>query len=371
MERYAADVRSVVAEAAPDLVELGPAAAAAELEERLTRERERSTARGEKLELRHGLVVRRRGLREVLERGEAELRALMDRLGAGSAADLDRLVEDALQLRRAREELGQCEAELLQQGAGWTVEEHVRQAAGVTPERVAAEVTAAEERLAALRREHEEALRAEAAARLELRRLDGSGAAASAAAEAQEHRARILAEAGRFARLKVAHAVLNREIELYRERNQAPLLRRAGDTFRELTLGRYVRLKAESDGADRLVIVGVTAEGDERSVGQMSAGTRDQLYLALRLATLASHFESNPPVPVVLDDILINFDDDRAQAALRVLAALSRSTQVLLFTHHAHLLDIARSALPGEGCAAHVLPGPARPGQRTLAPSAA
>jgi uncharacterized protein YhaN len=367
MEQYEAAVRAAAEAVAPDLAELPPGAAAAELEDRLGRNREWSTLRAEKLELRETLTARRDALGRTLERAGAELDGLMSRLGAGSPAELERMVDAALRLRAVREELGRCEAELLQQGAGWTVEEHVRQAAGTSPERLAAEIAAAEERLAQLRREHEDAVRAEAAARADLERLDGSGAAAEVAVEVQEHRARVLEEARHFTRLKVAHAILSREIELYRERHQAPLLRRAGETFREITLGRYVRLKAEGDGGERAVIVGVTADGDERSVAQMSAGTRDQLHLALRLATLAAHFEANPPMPVVLDDLLVNFDDDRAAATLRVLAALSRSTQVLLFTHHAHLLEVARAALPADVFAEHALPAGDRPAEAAVA----
>lgn len=371
MERYEAVVGALVRETAPDVGELPAAAAAGELEERLTRSREWAAQRAEKLALRQTLIDRLEALARTVREDGAELRELMRRLGAGTPEQLDRLVERAARLTGVREELERCEAELLQQGAGWTVEEHVRQAADASPDRVAAEVAAADERLRTLRREHEEAVRAEAAARAELLRLDGSGVAAEAAAEAQEHRARALAEAERFARLKLAHALLNREIELYRERNQAPLLRRAGELFRDLTLGRYLRLKAENDDRDRPVIVAVTGDGDERSVGQMSAGTRDQLYLALRLATLTNHVESNPPMPFVLDDVLINFDDDRARAALRVLAQLSRHTQVLLFTHHVHLVDVVRSALPGEAFAEHVLPPGGKPGGLAVADSAA
>jgi uncharacterized protein YhaN len=363
MERYEAQVRAVVEAVAPDLAGLPAPAAAAELEERVARGREASTLRAEKLALRERLQARLEAQGRALRQGAAELEELERRLGAGSPDELDRLVEAAVRLRGVRQELERCESELLQQGAGWTIEEHVRQAAGTSPELVAAEIAAAEERLAALRREHEDAVRAEAEARAELQRLDGSGAAAEMAVEAQEHRARVLAEAARFSRLAVARAILGREIELYRERHQAPLLRRAGETFREITLGRYVRLKAESDGGERVVIVGVTPDGDERSVAQMSAGTRDQLYLALRLATLADHVERGPAMPVVLDDILINFDDDRTRATLQVLAAVSRRTQVLLFTHHSRLLDIARAALPPGAFVEHALPPGGRAGE--------
>jgi uncharacterized protein YhaN len=56
---------------------------------------------------------------------------------------------------------------------------------------------------------------------------------------------------------------------------------------------------------------------DEVPVEGMSDGTRDQLYLALRIAALEQHFRANGPMPVVADDLLINFDDRRAAAALR------------------------------------------------------
>jgi uncharacterized protein YhaN len=78
----------------------------------------------------------------------------------------------------------------------------------------------------------------------------------------------------------------------------------------------------------------------------MSTGTRDQLYLALRLATLDQDLAGSEPLPFVVDDILIQFDDRRAQATLEALADFSARTQVILFTHHARVVEQAR-AIPG------------------------
>jgi uncharacterized protein YhaN len=78
----------------------------------------------------------------------------------------------------------------------------------------------------------------------------------------------------------------------------------------------------------------------------MSEGTRDQLFLALRLASLERQMQGGEPVPFVLDDILMSFDDDRARDTLRVLADLCSKTQVLFFTHHAHLAELAKQAVP-------------------------
>jgi uncharacterized protein YhaN len=68
--------------------------------------------------------------------------------------------------------------------------------------------------------------------------------------------------------------------------------------------------------------------------------------LALRLASLERYLEHNEALPLVLDDVLIHFDDQRAERALAVLGELSQRVQILFFTHHARLLELARKAVP-------------------------
>jgi uncharacterized protein YhaN len=77
----------------------------------------------------------------------------------------------------------------------------------------------------------------------------------------------------------------------------------------------------------------------------MSDGTCDQFYLALRIASLEHYFTAHEPVPFIVDDVLLNFDDARAAAAIAALDTLSARTQVIFFTHHKHLVELAR------GCA--------------------
>jgi uncharacterized protein YhaN len=76
----------------------------------------------------------------------------------------------------------------------------------------------------------------------------------------------------------------------------------------------------------------------------MSDGTTDQLYLALRLASLEAYLENNEPMPFIVDDILIKFDNDRASASIEVLGELSKKTQVIFFTHHEHLVELAEKS---------------------------
>jgi uncharacterized protein YhaN len=87
----------------------------------------------------------------------------------------------------------------------------------------------------------------------------------------------------------------------------------------------------------------------------MSDGTADALYLSLRLASLEVHLDSHNPIPLIVDDCLVQFDDDRASAALKILSEMSTLTQVILFTHHQHLLDLAAENLPPGGFHSHRL----------------
>lgn len=177
----------------------------------------------------------------------------------------------------------------------------------------------------------------------ELARMDGGDAAARVAEEMQEVLAGISRMTGRYIRLKVASGVLRAEIERYRAANQGPLLSMASDLFRDLTLSSFSGLQADIDESDRPVILGLRPDGERVRVDGMSSGTRDQLYLSLRLASLVWRSRTAEPMPFIVDDILINFDEMRCQATLGALAGMADRTQVILFTHQTQIAAMARS----------------------------
>jgi uncharacterized protein YhaN len=194
----------------------------------------------------------------------------------------------------------------------------------------------------------------------EVRDLD-AGLTRYAESDAAEHAqglsvqvAEIREQALRYARLKLSSVVLAREIERYREQNQGPVLKRANALFPRLTLGRYLGIRV---GVEERQIVLVRDTGQEVPVDGLSEGTRYQLYLALRIASLERYLERNPPLPFVLDDVLIHFDDERAGAALAVLGELAERMQILFFTHHARDLALAAKSVPAARLFRHALAG--------------
>jgi uncharacterized protein YhaN len=141
----------------------------------------------------------------------------------------------------------------------------------------------------------------------------------------------------------VAAEMLDRALAAVEREGESETLRRIGELFRTLTGGAYSRVLTEigDDNVTRLTLIQRDFPDERQSVRELSEGTRDQLYLALRLAAIETHAASAPPLPFIGDDILQTFDDGRALAAMRVLGEISQKVQVILLTHHRHVLDLA------------------------------
>lgn len=180
----------------------------------------------------------------------------------------------------------------------------------------------------------------------ELKRMDGSDKAAELSDAMQQTLAKIRRLTERYIRVKLAARILREEIERYRAENQDPVLKIASRYFQKLTLSSFVGLRADIDDQGKPVLKGVRPDGAWLGVAGMSSGTRDQLYLALRLATLEWRIQTSEPMPFIVDDILINFDDDRSKATLESLADLAEKNQVILFTHHKQVFEAAQALLP-------------------------
>jgi uncharacterized protein YhaN len=179
-----------------------------------------------------------------------------------------------------------------------------------------------------------------------------------ASSQAAEHRqegafllARLREQVVEYAACCLARGILSRAVENFRQRHQGTMLGRAGKYFQELTCGAFKKLEVVEDNGGNLVLQAVRphpadpAREEWVEIDGLSDGTRDQLFLALRLAGIEEHLDRVGPMPVIADDLLVNFDNPRTEATLRCLAELSNRTQVLLLTHHEHVRELARRTL--------------------------
>ncbi len=259
------------------------------------------------------------------------------------------------QARKLAGDLNAVDQRLVHSAAGAPLEQLLREVASLNADRLPSDIEGLNRDLNELKPRNELLIGDLRSLRDELQKMDGSAQAAAAAEVAQSALATAHHGAEQYIRLRLAAAILRRYLDHYREQNQDPVIARAGELFPRLTLGSFARLKVGFDEKDRPVLLGVRPDGEEVGMEGMSDGTRDQLFLALRLASLERHLSAAEPLPFVVDDILIHFDDARASAALKVLAEFAQHTQVLLFTHHTRIRDLARDTVQSPFVTLHEL----------------
>lgn len=156
--------------------------------------------------------------------------------------------------------------------------------------------------------------------------------------EAVEQQLRDAAERWRV--LSVAAHTLDTVRRTYESQRQPEALREASSYLERLTGGRYVRVWVPL--GERALRVDDSA-GNSLAVEVLSRGTREQLFLSLRLALVGIYARRGVELPLVLDDVLVNFDARRARSAVDVLREFAEvGHQVLVFTCHEHLSAVFR-----------------------------
>jgi uncharacterized protein YhaN len=355
-EAFSRKVAMLASAVAPDLAGRSAEESAGELQRRLTAGREAQSRRQAlqkqidqeqaKLRKADGAVAELEGL----------LKAMCAEAGCKESDELPEAERRSSRRRQLEDRLRQEEERLVHLGSGSTVEDFVKDASAVDPDGIAGEIARLKEeigRLTAVKSELDQRIGSE---RTELGRMDGGDKAARIAQDIQAIIGGLERDVEHYARLKIAGRVLALAMERFREKSQGPILRKASGLFNRITCGSFDGLRTDVDPDGNPVLVGVRNGGQETvPVDGMSDGTADQLYLALRLAGLEHHLEANEPMPFVVDDILIKCDNDRAAAALQALAELSKKTQVIFFTHHRHLVELAAKNLSGSSLIEHGL----------------
>ncbi len=287
------------------------------------------------------------------QRADAELTELMTYAQAADLRELVAAEERVAKARRLAALIDELEDEIVGQGDGASLAELMQQTEGALAEQVRERIDAIEPELAACEQRVDELSARVATEEQQLERL--TRGAAEASEELAARTAQLQETVRQYLALRLGALLLHREVESYRDQHQGPVLRRAGELFPQLTLGAYSGLRAGFDKKDEQILLCVRSDGREVLVEGLSDGTRDQLYLALRLASLERYLENRPSMPLVLDDVLVHFDDARAGAALSVLGELAQRVQVLFFTHHERVAELARETIDDSVLQVHAL----------------
>lgn len=145
-----------------------------------------------------------------------------------------------------------------------------------------------------------------------------------------------------YATLLLARRMLQAAIATWESKSQPEVYRQASRYLSLMTDGRWEKVSISQEG--KLQVIDAARNALEPV--HLSLGTRQQLYLALRIALLQQADNVGRAIPVLADDILVNFDAPRRRGAARALAELARCRQVVLFTCHEEVVKALRKADP-------------------------
>ena len=339
---YVRKVRKAIAEFAPDLADTETDEAVLTIEERLEKAQDLHGRHKDRAETAASLRKRIEEIERERKEAWASVQPLKRAAGEDGICGLKSAIECSDRRRSLDRELaGICEM-LRRDGDGLPTETLAEECRDTDIDGLMARQGALEDELRILGEKRDEAAELRFRARAELDRLDSNDGAARAAADQQEAVTSMSEAAAHYARLRTSAILLRWAIDRFRREKQGPLLKRAGELFRILTLGSFERLGIQFDNRDDMLLTGVRPTGEEVPVSGLSSGTEDQLFLALRMAAVEDYLGKAPALPFVADDLFINFDPDRSAAGFEILGRLAQRTQVLFLTHHAHLVDTAR-----------------------------
>jgi uncharacterized protein YhaN len=268
------------------------------------------------------------------EAGASEVAVLQRAIATAAAkAELDARVEAGEQeLRRRLEAAGRDEAAALR-------EELPHGSVEAWEERAAA----AEDRAALVAVERDEVLREHQDRARDRKRLEESTDVMDLELRRGALEQQLREVLDEWRRLRLAAQLVEEALRRFEEAHQPGVLREASELFDRVTAGRYPRI-VQAEGRDSFAVV--SADGIHCSPGDLSQGTREQLYLCIRLGLVAELARSGRGLPVVMDDVLVNFDDDRAAAMADVLSAFGARHQLLFFTCSSRTRDLLSAAAP-------------------------
>ena len=192
--------------------------------------------------------------------------------------------------------------------------------------------------------QYSESLQQSAVARRQLEELGNRSQSVALAAETECLRSELSTAVDRWAPLVLMESMMQRALKDFEQNHQPRLIEEVSRLFAAITGNRYRRIRRQIEGGETLLVE--DHRGTIKKPNELSTGTREQLYLSIRLAFVLQYCESSEPLPVVMDDVLVNFDRARTRQTLEALLGLPDDIQILFLTCHDHMVQLVRELSP-------------------------
>jgi len=333
---------------ASDLADRPPEFAVEQLGQRLETARQskqtqtRLTAEIEKL------AKRVEAKRTQLEKAEADIQALFTAANVETESQFQQLAAEARRKGESEQAISDAERELSIHRSTEPEDEFQTELEQADADSIAVERRRLDEEIKTAKAAYEALLKDKVLADKARTDMEAASEAAGLAMDLESARSELVTAVDRWAPLVLAQALMRRAIDKFEREHQPAMLGEVERLFRQLTLDRYVGVETKLDAQKTLVVV--EQNGSRKEPAALSTGTREQLYLAIRLAYITHYCRDAEPLPIVMDDVLVNFDDDRAVQTLRVLQEIAANVQILFLTCHQHVVQLVERIRPDSSC---------------------
>ena len=330
---------------APELAESSPDELSRALLLRLEEAKQQSSRKAQAQEFLDSAQRQLSEARSTMEQTKLSLEPLLQAAGVQDPMLALPLVQAAQHKEQLLKAAFQTKLEIESGSDGRSLEQVRAEVANYSPMEAPERLLALTDALADSEQKLTQLLHAQLAAQQSFAAIDGGSRAAEAEAQKQEALADMSSAGEEYLQHATASCLLKWAVDRYRDRKQGPLLQHASAVFRKLTLGSFEKLRIDYDQTPPALLA-YRPHNQAVKISGLSDGTRDQLFLALRIAALELQAEQGTTVPFIADDLFINFDDRRSRAGLEALHALSAKTQVLFLSHQEHLLPLLEQEFP-------------------------
>ncbi len=331
------------------------------LHEELSRQQHWIKRRRELKDQDHQLRRQQQAHHRAIERGEQQRRALWAKCGVATAQQFYEMVDNKASLAELGDQHEELDAKIRSMiGNHVQYDDVAAEIDGATAadlekrwEALTTRMTETEARVAQLRTAQGELAQ-------EMKHLADDNRLTTARLELGCVERQIEAVSRRWQTLATASCLLEDVCGTFERERQPETLREASTFLSQLTDGKYVRIWTPL-GTNQLKID--DSDGKSLPLEVLSRGTREAVFIALRLSLAAAYARRGVMLPLVLDDVLVNFDRDRAIHAARTLKTFAElGHQVMMFTCHDHIVDIFHDI----DVEVRMLPAQGEPGRATV-----
>ncbi|MBC8355796.1 MAG: AAA family ATPase [Planctomycetes bacterium] len=344
IESFRQSVHALCDELVPDLIDFVPEHAMDELQSRLAKAKAADRDQ-------HQLAISRDKLRKRQQSKESQLGGIdveLDQLFKLAGVDGETNFYDIASAATRRAELIELcrEATTEINAIRGTTDEvgFTQELSELDSDSVRIEIERITEELTQIERDYDTAHGRATLLEQDRKNLDGVSRAAEIAVDLESTRSQLASAVDRWAPLVLAQSLMKQALKKFERDHQPAMLGEVERLLDRMTLGRYTKIERKLDEYGTLLVV--DEQGKRKQPHQLSTGTREQLYLAIRLAYINHYCNESEPLPIVMDDVLVNFDIERAKQTLQVLAEFSEQVQIIFLTCHQHMIELVSDVMP-------------------------